>query len=90
MIRNFKQLERIVRGFSNHRRIQILHVLNAAPESDLLQIARTCNINFKTASEHSRRLAIAGLIMKRPKGQHVLHKLTARGKAILMFLRTLE
>jgi len=47
-------------------------------------------IKFKTGSEHIRRLAIAGLVMKRNAGSSVRHALTGDGKLILKFLRTLE
>lgn len=90
MPRNFRQLERIVRGFSNHRRIQMLHVLAGQPELDLLSIARACGIQFKNAAEHTRRLATAGLILKRVKGRHVLHKVSPRGVQVLEFLKIVE
>jgi DNA-binding transcriptional ArsR family regulator len=90
MAKNFKQLERIVRGFSNHRRIQIMNLLDSQPDADLTDIARLTGSNFKTISEHARRLTIAGLVTKRAKGQHVQHALTERGRNILVFLRTLE
>jgi DNA-binding transcriptional ArsR family regulator len=88
--KTYRQLERIVRGFSNHRRIEILELLEKEPELSVLEISERLKINFKTASEHVRRLTIAGLIMKRSEGSSVRHKLTKRGKKILMFLRTLE
>ena len=88
--KNFKQLERMVRGFSNHRRIQMLHLLEVEPELSVLTIAGRCGINVKTASEHTRRLAIAGLILKRPKARNVLHAVSPRGKHVLTFLRMLE
>lgn len=79
-----------MRGFSNHRRIEILYLLDKHPELSVMDIAAKLKINIKTASEHIRRLAIAGLIMKRHDINSVRHKLTARGVAILKFLRTLE
>jgi DNA-binding transcriptional ArsR family regulator len=88
--KTYRQLERIVRGFSNHRRIEILELLEKEPELSVLEIAERLRINLKTASEHIRRLTIAGLIMKRSEGASVRHKLTERGKKVLMFLRTLE
>jgi DNA-binding transcriptional ArsR family regulator len=88
--RTYRQLERIVRGFSNHRRIEILELLEKEPELSVLEIAERLGINLKTASQHIRRLTIAGLIMKRSEGASVRHKLTERGKKVLMFLRTLE
>jgi len=85
-----RQLERIVKGFANHRRIEILQLLQKEPELSLVEIAETLKINFKTASEHTRRLALAGLVMKRNEGSAVRHALTRLGTTILKFLRTLE
>ncbi len=85
-----RQLERIVKGFSNHRRIQILTLLSSIPELSVSEIAQKLRINLKTASEHIRRLAIPGLVLKRNQGKNVRHKLSDRGIVILKFLRTLE
>lgn len=86
----FHSLERIVRGFSNHRRIEIMELLRRKPELSVIEVAEELNINMKTASEHIRRLAIAGMLLKRSSGNAVRHKLTVRGFSILKFLRTLE
>jgi len=88
--KSYRQLERIVKGFANHRRIQILELLEREPELSVVEIAGKLNINFKTASEHIRRLAIAGLVLKRSEGNNVRHKLSDRGGSILKFLRILE
>lgn len=88
--KSYRQLERIVKGFANHRRIGILAALDKEPELSVADISERLGINFKTASEHIRRLAIAGLVLKRSSGLNVRHKLTARGKSILIFLRILE
>ena len=90
MAKAFRQLERLVRGFANHRRIEVMDLLEAEGELDLREIAQRCAINYKTASEHLRRLAVAGLVTKRAKGTHVLHLLSPRGKKVLVFLRTLD
>ena len=87
---NFKNLEKIVKGFSNHRRIEILNLVSNKPELSLSEIAEELNINFKTAGEHVRRLVISGLIVKRHDNSSVRHKITKLGKTVLMFLRTLE
>lgn len=89
-IKNPHQLQRLVRGFSNHRRIEILNLLDKNPELTVADISEELKINFKTASVHTQRLAIAGLIMKRYRGASVHHKLTSRGVRILKFLRILE
>lgn len=87
---NWIKTERIVKGAANHRRLQILDLLQRKPELSVDEIATTLKINFKTASDHVRRLAIAGLVMKRHEGNFVRHKLTNRGVSILKFLRILE
>ncbi len=56
----------------------------------MVEIAGKLNTNFKTASEHIKRLAIADLVIKRSAGINVRHKLTDRGVNILIFLRMLE
>ncbi len=68
----------------------MLHLLAKKPELSLDEITDELKINYKTAGEHMRRLVIAGLMMKRNEGNFVRHKLTALGKSILVFLRTLE
>ena len=83
-------MERIMKWAANHRRLQILDLLRKKPELSVDEIADALKINFKTASEHIRRLAIAGLVMKRNEGNFVRHKLTLRGQTILKFLRILE
>lgn len=86
----FRQLERIVKGFSNHRRIEIMELLKKEPELSVIDIADKLDINYKTAAEHIRRITIAGLLIKRSAGNEVRHKLTDQGISILKFLRTLE
>ena len=89
-MKNTRSLERLVRGFANHRRIQIMDLLSKKPELSILEIATQLKVNFKTISEHVRRLTISGLVIKRSDGSSVRHKLTDKAKSILMFLRTLE
>ena len=90
IMKQSRQLERIIKGFSNHRRIDIIRLLHNTPELSVGEITESLRINIKTASEHIRRLAIAGLILKRSEGNTVRHKLTERGESILKFLRILE
>ena len=85
-----RQIERIVKGFANHRRVQIVTLLEETPEFSVQEIATKLKINYKTASEHIRRLAFAGLVLKRNRGVNVLHKLSQQGEIILKFLRKLE
>ncbi len=90
MRRDYKRLERIMKGVANHRRIQILELLEKTPELSLQEVSEALKVNFKTVSEHLRRLVLSGLVMKRSQGASVRHKLTPRGENVLKFLRTLE
>ena len=89
-MRKPKYLEKIIRGFSNHRRIQIIDLLSQSPDLSIFEMADILKVNFKTISEHVRRLAISGIVIKRNDGSSVRHMLSRTGKSILMFLRTLE
>jgi len=86
---NFRALERIVKGFANHRRIEILFLLQREPELSVEDISERLKIGYENASDHVRKLAIAGLVMKRNDGRSVRHKLTRRANDVLMFCKTL-
>ena len=85
-----RQIERIVKGFANHRRIEIMQLLSRAPGLSLMAIARRLKIDFRTAGEHVRRLNLAELVSKRHQGAAVIHALSDLGRRVLKFLRTLE
>jgi len=89
-MRRPRQLERLVRGFSNHRRIEIIELLAKSPELSVVEISDILKINYKTGADHIRRLTISGIVMKRNDNNSVRHALTSDGKSILKFLRTLE
>ena len=85
-----RELERIVKGFANHRRLQILELLNKEPELSVIEVADRVKSHMKNISAHINKMAIAGLVMKRNDINMVRHKLTNRGKAILQFVRIIE
>jgi len=60
-----KQLERHFKGAANHHRIDILLLVSESPNITLDGIAEKLNRNFKTISEHTRRLVQAGLLNKK-------------------------
>lgn len=90
MKKTVKQLERIVKGFANHRRLQILSLLYKEPELSVQEISEKLKSEFKNISAHINKMAIAGLVIKRSEGNMVRHKLTNRGKTILQFVRIIE
>jgi len=85
-----RKIERIVKGFANHNRIRILELLNNKPELSVVEISETLKIGYENASDHIRKMAIAGLLMKKNSGPSVLHKLTPRAQSILVFCKKLQ
>jgi len=79
-----------VKGFANHRRLQVLELLNKEPELSVQEISEKLKSEFKNISAHINKMAVAGLVMKRNEGNNVRHKLTNRGKSILQFVRIIE
>ncbi len=88
--KSYRTIERIVKGFANHRRLQILDLLRRDPELSVEEIASRLKIGYENASDHIRKLAIAGLVLKRHEGRDVRHKLTPRAYNVLTFCKTLE
>jgi len=83
----YKKIEKIVKGFANHRRIQILELLSKDTDLSVENISENLNVDFYTISDHIRKLADTELIEKKHKGRFVLHSLTKRGKYILSFCK---
>lgn len=83
-------MERIVKGFANHNRLKIIDLLHDEPELSVEEIARRLRIGYENASDHIRKLAIAGMVMKRSDGSSVRHRLTRRAEVILTFCKKLE
>ncbi len=81
-----KKLERHFKGVANHTRVSMLLLLGKRSNLTLDQIADGLKLNIKTASEHSRRLALAGLIEKVYEGRAVHHKLSRYGRIFLRFI----
>lgn len=88
--KSYRQMERIVKGFANHRRLEMLNLLNREPELSVADIAERLAIGYENASDHVRKLAIAGLVLKRSDGSAVRHKLTLRAESILVFCKKLQ
>ncbi|KKU47969.1 hypothetical protein A3H10_04335 [Candidatus Uhrbacteria bacterium RIFCSPLOWO2_12_FULL_46_10] len=84
------KLEKIMKGAANKWRIAVLELLDKRPGLPLYGISEILHMNMKTASEHVRRLSLAGLVTKRYRGSSVRHGLTGLGKTILKFLRILD
>jgi predicted transcriptional regulator len=86
----YNRLQRIVKGFANHRRIEILNLISVKPDLSLNQISESLDVNFKTISEHTRKMVSAGIITKTYKGAEVKHNISSRGAKVLKFLTGLD
>lgn len=87
---SYRQLERVIKGFANHRRLQILDLLKREPELSVDEISERLKLGYENASDHVRKLAIAGLVMKRSDGKSVRHKLTSRAHDVLTFCKKMQ
>ena len=83
-----KQLERHMKGAANHRRIQILQLVAKHEGITVDDIAQKLDCNFKTISEHTRRLAQTGLLNKTYRGHTVEHRLSPYGKSFCRFFES--
>lgn len=81
-----KQMERHLKGVANHRRIEILFIIESSKGITVEDIAERLDCNMKTISVHIQRLVQAGLIRKNYKGRTVQHELSPYGKTIYKFL----
>ena len=88
--KRYRSLEQIFKGISNHRRIQIIDALDQTPELSVSDITEKLGINFRTASDHIKKLVISGTVMKRSDGISIRHALTKRGKEILKICKGLD
>lgn len=74
---------RIAGGLANHRRIEIIRLLQERGNLCVNEVAAECGIDVATASEHAKRLHEAGLIKKRAQGRKVQLYPTRRATSLL-------
>ncbi len=89
-IKTAKQMERHIKGISNHYRIELLLLIHARGPITLEDLVIALDASEKTLSEHTRRLVQAGLIQKRYRSRFVEHSLSPYGKAFVQFLKSLQ
>jgi len=83
-----KQLERHFKGVANHWRIEILRLVEENEGIGVDKIANTLGANIKTISEHTKKLAQAGLVDKWYFGNSVKYKLSPYGKIFIRFIKS--
>jgi DNA-binding transcriptional ArsR family regulator len=87
IIKKANQLEYIVKGFANKRRINILFLLERTPELSVSEVAEHFSISFVSVSNHLSKMMSRGLVMKRNDKKEVRHALTKKGIVVAKFLR---
>lgn len=85
-----KQMERHLKGMSNHHRIGILLYIADNDGATLDDIVTALAANEKTLGEHTRRLSAAGLVNKKYRGKFVEHTLSPYGKKFVSFLKSFQ
>lgn len=86
-LKTAKQMERHLKGISNHYRIEILLLIANGNGITLEGIVEKIKANEKTIGEHTRRLSNAGLINKKYRGKYVEHSLSPYGRTFVQFLK---
>ena len=86
---SYQQLEKLFKGVANHRRIQILQLLQNEPSLSLWRIRERVPMGRQTVCEHVRRLATAKLVDKKYKGREVEHTIAPLGQRVLSLLPAL-
>lgn len=74
---------KIAGALSNHRRIEIIRLLQERGTLCVNEVAAECRVDIATASQHVKRLHEAGLIKKRAEGRRVQIYPTRRAATLL-------
>ena len=88
MRKTAKQLERYFKGAANHRRIDILLLVEKNDGLSVEEISDMLEANFKTISQHTHSLVRAGLLNKKYIGRKVAHSLSPYGKSFTKFMKS--
>ena len=83
----YKDLEIILKGLANKKRLMILDFLNRTGKNDTGTIADYLNTDYKIAIPHLEKLLRAGLITKRRDGLIVHYQISNLGRRILLLLK---
>ena len=74
---------RMTASLANHRRIEMIRLLQTRGDLCVEEVAIECGVQVSTASEHARRLHEAGLIKKKAEGRKVRLFPTRRATTLL-------
>ena len=83
-----KQIEKYFKGVANHRRIEILLLIEQSGGICLERIADVLKYEIKNTFQHVQKLSYAGLVNKKHNGKMVDHTLSPYGKRFVGFIKT--
>ncbi len=83
--KQIKLLETYFKALANKKRIAILALIEEEANLTVFEIAERLGLHYQTAAVHTQRLEKTGLIQKKYRGTHVVHRITKRGKSFLSF-----
>ena len=83
-----KQLEKHFKGLANHRRIEILLLVERAEGISLEKISENIECGIKNVCQHVQKLHHAGLINKKYNGHTVMHTLSPYGREVVKFIKS--
>jgi len=86
----FYKWEKILKGAANHRRLEILELLEKENSLSTEDIVDKLNINYHTGASHARYLLRSGLVSTRREGSSVIYSISDTGKSILIFVQRLK
>ena len=85
-----KELEKVIKGFANRRRLVILKMLSGGKELNVSQISEKLKLSFRATSQHLKVLENADLVQKRQEVLMMYYSLSSRhGELIKTILKNL-
>jgi len=81
-----KQLEKILKGLANRRRLAIIHVLAKEKELPVADIARRIHLSFTSTSKHLGLLRQLDMVDRRQESLTVYYRLAQPLPSVLKLL----
>ena len=80
------KIESFTKAVGHRTRLKILLFLFDKSESTLEEIRKHINSTQQNTSNHVNKMLYGGVVMKKQKGNFVLHKLTKKGEKFVKFI----
>ncbi len=87
--KKYYDLEKVLKGASNHRRIEVLFLLYSSHDIATEEIIGKLRINYQTGTMHLQKLVRAGLVDAHRQGSTLIHNISKLGKSIIYLLKNI-